>query len=81
LTIPEAAVIVLDNAGVSGPNKETTFDYVVTYSSVEDILAEATEFNVYSINGVCLLTNAKAEDLKQLEPGIYIINGRKVFIR
>ena len=81
LTIPEAAVIVLDNAGVSGPNKETTFDYVVTYSSVEDILAEATEFNVYSINGVCLLTNAKAEDLKQLEPGIYIINGRKVALR
>ena len=81
LTIPEAAVIVLDNAGVSGPNKETTFDYVVTYSSVEDILAEATEFNVYSISGVCLLTNAKAEDLKQLEPGIYIINGRKVALR
>ena len=81
LTIPEAAVIVLENAGVSGPNKETTFDYVVTYSSVEDILAEATEFNVYSINGVCLLTNAKGEDLKQLEPGIYIINGRKVALR
>ena len=81
LTIPENAIIVLDNAGVSGPNKEATFDYNVTYVSVEDILADATEFNVYSINGVCLLTNAKAEDLKQLEPGIYIINGRKVFIR
>ncbi|MBQ2399062.1 MAG: hypothetical protein II308_03205, partial [Muribaculaceae bacterium] len=80
LTIPENAIIVLDNAGVSGPNKEATFDYNVTYVSVEDILADATEFNVYNINGVCLLTNAKAEDLKQLEPGIYIINGRKVFI-
>ncbi len=81
LTIPEGAIIVLDNAGVSGPNKEATFDYVVTCSSVEDALAEATEFTVYSINGVCLLTNAKAEDLKQLEPGIYIINGRKVALR
>jgi len=81
LTIPEGAIIVLDNAGVSGPNKEATFDYVVTCSSVEDVLAEATEFTVYSINGVCLLTNAKAEDLKQLEPGIYIINGRKVALR
>ena len=81
LTIPENAIIVLDNAGVSGPNKEATFDYNVTYVSVEDILADATEFSVYSINGVCLLTNAKAEDLKQLEPGIYIINGRKVALR
>ena len=81
LVIPEAAVIVLDNAGVSGPNMETTFDYNVTYASVGDILAEATSFDVYSLNGVCLLTNAKAEDLKQLDKGIYIINGRKVALR
>ena len=81
LVVPEAAVIVLDNAGISGPNKETTFDYNVTYSSVDGIIAEATSFDVYSLNGVCLLTNAKAEDLKQLEPGIYIINGQKVALR
>ena len=81
LVIPEAAVIVLDNAGVSGPNAEVTFDYNVKYSSVGNIFAEATSFNVYTLNGVCLLTNAKAEDLKQLEKGIYIINGQKVFIR
>ena len=81
LVVPEAAVIVLDNAGISGPNKETTFDYNVTYSSVDGIIAEATSFDVYSLNGVCLLTNAKAEDLKQLDKGIYIINGQKVALR
>ena len=32
LTIPENAIIVLDNSGESGPNKEATFEYVVTES-------------------------------------------------
>ncbi|MEE1366011.1 MAG: hypothetical protein UHE93_04950 [Muribaculaceae bacterium] len=81
LTIPENAIIVLDNAGVSGPNKEATFDYNVTYASVEDIIAEATSFDVYTLNGVCVLRNASAEDVKLLDKGVYIINGRKVALR
>ena len=81
LTIPENAIIVLDNAGVSGPNKEATFDYNVTYVSVEDIIAEATSFDVYTLNGVCVLRNASAEDVKLLDKGVYIINGRKVALR
>ncbi|MBO7165672.1 MAG: hypothetical protein J6V60_06285, partial [Muribaculaceae bacterium] len=81
LTIPENAIIVLDNAGVSGPNKEATFDYNVTYVSVEDILADATSFDVYTLNGVCVLCNASAEDVKLLDKGVYIINGRKVALR
>ena len=81
LTIPENAIIVLDNAGVSGPNKEATFDYNVTYVSVEDIIAEATSFDVYTLNGVCVLRNASAEEVKLLDKGVYIINGRKVALR
>ena len=81
LTIPENAIIVLDNAGVSGPNKEATFDYNVTYASVEDIIAEATSFDVYTLNGVCVLRNASAEDVKLLDKGVYIINSRKVALR
>ncbi|MBR4885811.1 MAG: hypothetical protein IKU16_00790, partial [Muribaculaceae bacterium] len=81
LVIPEAAVIVLDNAGVSGPNKEVTFDYNVITVGIEDILNDATSFEVYTINGVRVLRNASAEDMKLLDKGIYIINGRKVIIR
>ena len=81
LVIPEAAVIVLDNAGVSGPNKEETFDYNVITVGIEDILNDATSFEVYTINGVRVLRNASAEDVKLLDKGIYIINGRKVIIR
>ena len=81
LVIPEAAVIVLDNAGVSGPNAEVTFDYNVITVGIEDILNDATSFEVYTINGVRVLRNASTEDLKQLDKGIYIINGQKVFIR
>lgn len=80
LVIPEAAVTVNDNEGASGPNKKATFDYNVTYSSVESIATEASEFNVYSINGVCVLKNANVKDLKSLDKGIYVIKGQKVII-
>jgi hypothetical protein len=53
----------------------------VTYVSVEDIIAEATSFDVYTLNGVCVLRNASAEDVKLLDKGVYIINGRKVALR
>ena len=81
LTIPEGVITILDNDGISGPVKETTFDYNVESVSVEDIFAEATSSDVYTLDGVCVLRNANADDIKLLEKGIYIINGCKVVIR
>lgn len=41
----------------------------------------ATSFDVYSVDGSCILTQASAEALQTLMPGLYIINGKKVLVR
>lgn len=41
----------------------------------------ADNYNVYTINGVKMINNGKAEDLRNLNTGIYIVNGQKVIIR
>lgn len=81
LIVPARAVYITDADGIYGPNEEHVFEYTLTELSVEGIDAEATDLNVYSLTGVCVLRNAKAADLKGLEKGIYIVNGKKVAIR
>ncbi|MBQ8336551.1 MAG: choice-of-anchor J domain-containing protein [Bacteroidaceae bacterium] len=82
LIIPEAIVIIKDNAGVIGHNKSFMADYNVTaYTNVEDITKEVTEINVYDINGVQILHKAKKDALKLLQSGVYLINGKKILIK
>lgn len=48
-------------------------------SGIESINTdEAQRYNVYSLDGVKVLTNAKS--LNSLTPGVYIVNGKKVLI-
>lgn len=42
---------------------------------------DATGINVYNMQGVVILRNGNAEDLKLLEPGLYIVNGKKIVVR
>lgn len=58
---------------------ERTFEYHIA-AGVEGIFSDAEELNVYNVNGVLILRNAKASDLKQLDNGIYIVNGKKIFL-
>lgn len=82
LVIPETMVKIEDNAGVQGYNKYFTADFnVVTYTNIGDIVKEGTEFNVYDVNGVQILHNVKEEELKLLQNGIYIVNGKKMLIK
>ena len=37
--------------------------------------------NVYNLQGMLVVKNASSEDVKNLAPGIYIINGRKVTVK
>ena len=57
--------------------------YVIANSGVEavEVLGEANVYNVYSINGIAVVVNGKADDVKNLPAGLYIINGQKVMIR
>lgn len=50
------------------------------YVSVEEI-AEDTNFDVYSVNGMVIKRNANKADVKDLDPGVYVINGKKVLVK
>ena len=62
------------------PNASATYYVVNGTSGIESILG-ADSFDVYSINGMQLVKNGKADDVKALNQGLYIINGKKVIVR
>ena len=63
-------------------NAEIRLTYTVTIGTgIDGINAGTNNLTVYSIDGVCVLRNAKADDLKNLEKGLYIVNGKKMVIR
>ena len=60
-------------------------DYTATYTTItgtagiENITSNGNaNGNVYGINGVLIKKNANASDIKNLRPGTYIINKKKV---
>ena len=63
-------------------NAEIRLTYTVTIGTgIDGINAGTNNLTVYSIDGVCVLRNAKADDLKNLEKGLYIVNGKKMVVR
>lgn len=79
-SIPVGMVTITDANDVVGKNKE---EISATYNNegagVESIDLDAADLNIYSVAGMLIKRNANAEDYKALEPGVYIINGKKVF--
>ena len=67
---------VIDNA------PELKFDFTINSGDgIDAILADQTKADVYTLSGVLVKKDAKAEDLKTLKKGIYIINGKKVILK
>lgn len=52
----------------------------VEFSGVADINLDATDLNIYSVNGMLIKRNGSVSDLNSLDSGIYIVNGKKVLI-
>jgi len=81
-TIPVGMVTVTDNNGVIGKNKE---NIVATYYSngvgVDVIGVDAKDLNIYTVSGMLIKRNGTYDDVKALEPGIYIINGKKFYVK
>lgn len=88
-------IVKANNASVN-PDAEGRFVVPVTadtnisiandgYSGVNDILegenGEAVSFEVYNLQGIRVLSNASADDVRNLPAGIYIVNGKKVVIK
>ena len=58
-----------------------TFNVSLVKSGIYGIEADAQGLNVYSVSGILVLRDAKATELKNLQKGIYIVNGKKVLVR
>ncbi|MCH5227155.1 MAG: hypothetical protein J1F16_04980 [Muribaculaceae bacterium] len=51
-------------------------------STVEIVVSSTSQlFNIYNLKGVMLKHNATHEDINNLAPGLYIIDGRKVLVK
>lgn len=77
LNIFEGAITV-DNQG----SPEITKKYNLLTTGINGIAADANgKYNVMTIDGRIILKDADASQAKQLEKGIYIINGKKALVR
>ncbi len=71
---------------VYGPNFENSPEVTATFTiasgtSIGHLFAKDQTVTVYTTPGVRLLQNADKAQLQQLRPGIYLINGKKVYLR
>ncbi len=76
--VPESAVEDYDDKTIANP--EIRLNYIISQSGVESILNDTENVDVYAPSGILIKKDASKNDLKNLVPGIYIINGEKVFI-
>lgn len=71
----------LDGAQRS-PEIKQNYTYVPAGSGVGEFeAADNGKYNVYTLDGKVVLKNAEADQLKSLNKGFYIINGKKTIIR
>lgn len=66
------------------PTEDIVVTYIVNnpYTAVAVIGIEAADsYNVYTVDGKAVLLNGNADQLIELESGLYIINGKKAYIR
>ncbi|MDE5652384.1 MAG: hypothetical protein K2I48_02800 [Muribaculaceae bacterium] len=85
--VPEKYIAVnmgyLDD-GDLGNSPEITATYHLEDETLSVALigvGAAESYNVFTLDGKVVKLNAAIEELKELEPGLYIINGKKAYLR
>ncbi len=79
LTLPARYFALGENGNDS---EEIVLTYIISSASgVADILAGENHYEVYNVAGVRILTTDNVADLNTLTGGLYIINGKKVYLR
>lgn len=92
-TTEDAVCTISENEGVysiSSTQKGLAFLVTLTYTgeeigggdnAVDYIGIEAAGNVVYNLQGVAVMRNASAEEVGNLTPGLYIVNGKKVIVK
>lgn len=82
LQVPEGGLGYEDEYGEWNDIPAMTFRYWINpKAGVEMIENEApASFDIYNMQGVCVLRNASIDDLRSLPKGIYIANQRKYLV-
>ncbi len=53
-----------------------------SYTAIKDIFTdENATHNVYNMQGILLIRDANADAVRSLNPGLYIVGGRKIFVK
>ena len=80
LTIPAGSIIGDDETDL---NKEDfVFIYTINLAGITELVNnEGGKVDVYTLKGTLLMKDADASAVNKLAKGMYIINGKKVFIR
>ena len=76
LSIPNGAFTVNGE-----PTNYYSYYYTINPNTVKGIDMDAQNFTVVSINGMVLKEKASWDEVLDLAPGIYIVNGQKIYIR
>lgn len=75
------AGVISDYEDENFVNPEISLTYVIEPTGVEAVSMDAKVYTVVTINGMLIKENASWNEVMNLEPGIYVINGEKVYIR
>ncbi|MGM9817202.1 MAG: Ig-like domain-containing protein [Lepagella sp.] len=75
--VPEGFFI--DDFGGNLP--AVTFTWYLGESGVNALFADGVNLDVYSLDGRLVMKNVNKNDVMDLDPGIYVIGGKKVYIR
>ncbi len=67
----------------NGLEKTVTKDIDNSLSGIVDVVigGETQTGDVYDLTGRCILTDATPEQIRQLSRGVYIVGGKKIFVR
>lgn len=75
-----SGAFILDGA-IESPQLSATYTVDPTITGIAGIYAEDGLYTVVNVQGIVIMRNATADRVKALPEGLYIINGKKAFIR
>lgn len=82
LEVPAESIVCVKDDNTQVMAAATAFYWSIRNSGAVSVGMDADDsYNVYDLNGVCIVKNGSVEDLDNLAKGVYIINGKKFIIR